>query len=77
MPTFLIVAEYQPKIDHELFGHFRDLITSHRLKWTHDCNPDGTGHIYKITIHERGRAVRIKDELTKLGLEVDLTQITS
>jgi hypothetical protein len=48
MPTYRIVAKYQPKVDHELFGRFLKLVTSSRLKWTHDCNPDGTGHIYKI-----------------------------
>ena len=52
MPTYRIVARYQPKVDHELFGRFLNLVTSSRLKWTHDCNPDGTGHIYKITVHE-------------------------
>jgi hypothetical protein len=46
-------------------------------KWTHDCNPDGTGHIYKITVHERGRAVRIKDELIKLGMVVELAEVTT
>jgi hypothetical protein len=77
MPTFRIVAKYQPKMDHESFGLFRDLVTSSRLKWTHDCNPDGTGHVYKITIHERGCAVRISDELMKLGMEVDLTEVAA
>jgi hypothetical protein len=73
MPTYRIVAKYQPKVDHELFGRF----LSSRLKWTHDCNPDGTGHIYKITVHERGLAVRIKDELIKLGMEADFAQAAS
>ena len=77
MLTFRIVAEYQLKVDHELFGRFLSLVTSSRVKWTHDCNPDGTGHVYKITVHERGRAVRIKDELIKLGMEVDLTEVTT
>ena len=36
MPTFRIVAKYQPKVDHELFGRFLGLVTSYRLKWTHD-----------------------------------------
>ncbi len=51
------------------------LVSSSRLKWTHDCDPDGTGHIYKITVHERGRALRLKDELIKLDMEVDFTQV--
>jgi len=51
--------------------------TSYRLKWTHDCNPDGTGHIYKITVHERRRAVLIKDELIKLGMVVELAEVTT
>jgi hypothetical protein len=63
-------------VDHLLFGRFLNLVTSSRLKWTHDCNPDGTGHIYKITVHERGRAVRIKDELIKLGMVVELAEVT-
>ncbi len=66
--------QYQPKVDYELFGRFLNLVTSSRLKWTHDCNPDGTGHIYKITVPECGRALRIKDELIKLGMEADFTQ---
>jgi hypothetical protein len=77
MPTYRIVAKYQPKVDHELFGRFLNLVTSSRLKWTHDCNPDGTGHIYKITVHERGRAVCTKDELIKLGMEVELTEVVT
>jgi hypothetical protein len=77
MPTYRIVAKYQPKVDHELFGRFLKLVSSSRLKCTHDCNPDGTGHIYEITVHERGRALRIKDELLKLGMEVDFTQAAS
>jgi hypothetical protein len=77
MPTYRIVAKYQPKVDHELFGRFLKLVNSSRLKRTHDCNPDGTGHIYKITVHERGRAVRIKDELIKLGMEADFAQAAS
>ena len=77
MPTFRIVAKYQLKVDHELFGRFLGLVTSYRLKWTHDCNPDGTGHIYKITVHEHGRAARIKDELIKLGMEVELTEVVT
>jgi hypothetical protein len=76
MPTYRIVAKYQPKVDHELFGRFLNLVTSSRLKWTHDCNLDGTGHIYKITVHECGRAVGIKDGLIKLGMEVELTEVT-
>jgi hypothetical protein len=75
MPTYRIVAKYQPKVDHELFGRFLNLVTSSRLKWTHDCNLSGTGHIYKITV--RGRAVRIKDELIKLGMEVELAEVTT
>jgi hypothetical protein len=59
-------AKHQLKMD--LFGRFLNLVTSSRLKWIHDCNPDGTGHIYKIiTVHEHGRAVRIKDELIRHG----------
>jgi hypothetical protein len=77
MPTFRIIAKYQPKVDHALFGRFLRLVTSHRLKWTHDCNPDGTGHVYKITVHERECAVRISDELIKLGMEVDLTEVAA
>ena len=77
MPTYRIVAKYRPKVDDLLFGRFLNLVTSSRLKWTHDCNPDGTGHIYKITIHERGRAVRIKDELIKLGMVVELAEVTT
>ena len=72
MPTYRIVAKYQPKMDHKLFGRFLKLVTSSRLKLTHDCNPDGTGRIYKITVHARGSAVRIKDELIKLGMDVEL-----
>ena len=77
MPTYRIVAKYRPKVDHLLFGRFLNLVTSSRLKWTHDCNPDGTGHIYKITVHERGRAVLIKDELIKLGMVVELAEVTT
>jgi hypothetical protein len=44
VPTFRVVAKYQPKVGHELFGRFRNLVTSYRVKWTHDCNPDGTGY---------------------------------
>ena len=77
MPTYRIVAKYRPKMDHVLFGRFLNLVTSSRLKWTHDCNPDGTGHIYKITVHERGRAMRIKDELIKLGMVVELAEVTT
>src|SRR5262249_32142358 len=40
MPTYRIVAKYQPKVDHELFGCFLNLVTSSSLKWTHDCNPE-------------------------------------
>ncbi len=40
MPTYCIIAKYQPKVDHKLFGHFLKLVTSARLKWTHDCNLD-------------------------------------
>jgi hypothetical protein len=57
MPTYRIIAKYQPNVDHVLFGRFLNLVTSPRLKWTHDCNPDGTGHIYKITVYERQRPV--------------------
>jgi hypothetical protein len=77
MATYRIVAKYQPKVDHVLFGRFLNLVTSSRLKWTHDCNPDGTGHIYKITVRERGSATRIKDELIKLGMEVELIELTT
>ena len=77
MPTYRIIAKYQPNVDHVLFGRFLNLVTSPRLKWTHDCNPDGTGHIYNITVHERGRAVRIKDELIKLGMVVELAEVTT
>jgi hypothetical protein len=73
-PTYHIVAKYRPKVDHVLFGRFLNLDTSSRLKWTHDCNPDGTGHIYKITIHGRSRTVLIKDELIKLGMVVELAE---
>jgi hypothetical protein len=31
----------------------------------------------KFTVHERGRAVRIKDELIKLGMEADFAQAAS
>jgi hypothetical protein len=75
VPTFRVVANYQPKVGHELFGRFRNLVTSYRVKWTHDCNPDGTGNVYEITVHERGHAARIKDELIKLGMEVELTEV--
>ena len=71
MPTYRIGAKYQPKVDHTLFGRFLKLVTSSRLKWTHDCNSDGTGHICNITVHERGNAVRM-GELIKLGMEVEL-----
>jgi len=74
VPAFRIIAKYQPPVDHAMFGRFLALITSRRLKWTHDCNPDGTGHVYKITAYERKGAVHIKDELTKLGMEVELTE---
>jgi hypothetical protein len=75
MPTFRVVAKYQPKVSHELFGRFLNLVTSYRVKWTHDCNPDGTGNIYEITVHERGRARHISDELIKLGLDVEVAQL--
>jgi hypothetical protein len=75
MPTYRIVAKYQPEVDHVFFGRFLNLVTSSRLKWTHDCNPGGTGHIYKITVHERGRALHISDELIKLGMDVEVARV--
>jgi hypothetical protein len=75
VPTFRVVAKYQPRLGHELFGRFLRLVTSSRLKWTHDCNPDGTGHIYKITVHEHGRALQISDELIKLGMNVEVSRV--
>jgi hypothetical protein len=75
VPTFRVVAKYQPRLGHELFGRFRDLVTSYRVKWTHDCNPDGTGNIYEITVHGRERALHISDELIKLGMNVEVARV--
>jgi hypothetical protein len=75
MPTFRVVAKYQPKVGHELFGRFRDLVIGYRVKWTHDCNPNGTGNVYEIIVHEYGRALHISDELIKLGMDVEVAQV--
>jgi hypothetical protein len=65
VPTFRVVAKYQPRLGHELFGRFRDLVTSSRLKWTHDCNPDGTGHITKLLFASTGALFILGRELIK------------